>query len=287
MKYYDIIIIGSGIAGLYAANQIKRFSPSKTFLILEKNKKRDLGGRAGNDTFYGTEVAIGAGVGRKHKDHRLIRLLKQAKIEYSEFESNRNHSDRVVPVDILKIMKVLKSEYKTHHQSEKWHNKTFKQFFISVLGENLYDKFVIMTGYTDYENADIYETLYHYGMDDNTSGWTALHVPWKQLTNTLYEKIGKDHFKFSSEVTRITKIHEPNEVPSSIFKIETNGGGAMYCSNKLVIATTISSVNRILERMYASPASASASASPYKQIHGQAFLMVYAKFDAVSNEIMK
>jgi len=34
----DIIIIGGGIAGLYAAYQIKRLTPPKTsFLILEKN----------------------------------------------------------------------------------------------------------------------------------------------------------------------------------------------------------------------------------------------------------
>ena len=37
---YDIIIIGSGIAGLYAAYNIKKTSPNTSFLILEKNKKK-------------------------------------------------------------------------------------------------------------------------------------------------------------------------------------------------------------------------------------------------------
>ena len=45
----DVIIIGSGIAGLYAAYQIKRLAPANTtFLILEKNPKKWMGGRAGN-----------------------------------------------------------------------------------------------------------------------------------------------------------------------------------------------------------------------------------------------
>ena len=44
----DVIIIGSGIAGLYAAHQIKRFAPpNTTFIILEKNKKEWMGGRVG------------------------------------------------------------------------------------------------------------------------------------------------------------------------------------------------------------------------------------------------
>ena len=73
----DVIIIGSGIAGLYAAYQIKRFAPpNTTFLILEKNKKEWMGGRIGNDTFYGADIVVGAGVGRESKDHALIKLLK-------------------------------------------------------------------------------------------------------------------------------------------------------------------------------------------------------------------
>ena len=69
----DFIIIGSGIAGLYAAYQIKRISPpNTTILILEKNTKQWMGGRIGNDTFYGADVVVGAGVGRKNKDHALI-----------------------------------------------------------------------------------------------------------------------------------------------------------------------------------------------------------------------
>ena len=37
---YDIIIIGSGISGLYAAYNIKKMSPDTSFLILEKYKKQ-------------------------------------------------------------------------------------------------------------------------------------------------------------------------------------------------------------------------------------------------------
>ena len=45
MKYVDIIIIGTGMSGLYSAYQIKQFSPDTSFLILEKYKKNWIGGR--------------------------------------------------------------------------------------------------------------------------------------------------------------------------------------------------------------------------------------------------
>ena len=51
MKYVDIIIIGSGMSGLYSAYQIKQFSPSTSFLILEKYKKNWIL-RTKQGTFY-------------------------------------------------------------------------------------------------------------------------------------------------------------------------------------------------------------------------------------------
>ena len=74
---YDIIIIGSGMAGLFSAYNIKKISPDTSFLILEKYKKQWIGGRASNEMFYGTQVVTGAGIGRKNKDKLLIQLLEQ------------------------------------------------------------------------------------------------------------------------------------------------------------------------------------------------------------------
>ena len=74
-NYYDIIIIGSGMAGLYSSYNIKKMSLGTSFLILEKHKKQWIGGRASNEMFYGTQVVTGAGIGRKEKDKLLIGLM--------------------------------------------------------------------------------------------------------------------------------------------------------------------------------------------------------------------
>jgi hypothetical protein len=271
-QYFDIIIIGSGMSGLYSAYKIKQHYPDLSFLILEKYKKKWIGGRTNNEYFYGTEIATAAGIGRKDTNPLLIKLMDELNIHYSDFKANIIYSKLFAPVDVVYIINKLKIEYKKHPEL---HNKTFKEFFIHVLGIDLYNKFILSAGYTDYEDADIFETLYNYGMDDNKGGWTGLYIPWKKLVEKLYDKIGKHHFKFSSEVTKINKV----EGKPCVFELTINNN-EMYYSNKVIIATTISGIKKLVP-------GASNKISLYQQIHGQPFLMVYAKFDKKSNNIMK
>lgn len=272
MNYFDIIIIGSGISGLYSAYNIKKYSSETSFLVLEKYKKNWLGGRTSNEIFYGTEIVTGAGIGRKDTNPLLIKLMKEIDINYKEDKSIMNYSTLFQPIDIIKIIDKLRIEYKKHPEL---HNKTFKEFFINILGVDLYKKFILSAGYTDYENADIYETLYNYGMDDNKGGWTVLYIPWKKMIQKLYNKIGKDHFKFSSDVIQIKKIKNN----PCLFEIKTDNN-KIYYANKVIVATTISGIKQIVP-------GASNKNSLYQQIHGQPFLRLYAKFDTKSADIMK
>lgn len=271
-NHYDIIIIGSGMAGLFSAYTIKKLSLDTSFLILEKHNKQWIGGRTSNEMFYGTQIVTGAGIGRKNKDKLLIKLMDDIGIKYSEFESTINYAETFNPIDIIKVIKKLKDEYIKHPELR---NKSFKEFFIKIFDENLYKLFIISAGYTDYENADLYETLYNYGMDDNKGGWSGLHIPWKKMVNKLYDIIGKNHFRFSSDVIEIKKM---NQKPC-LFQITTENG-SLYTANKVIVATTITGIQKLLP-------GASSKTSLYQQIHGQPFLRLYAKFNKESSEIMK
>ena len=266
--YYDIIIIGSGMSGLYSAYNIKKKSPNTSFLILEKYQKQWLGGRTSNELFYGTEIVTGAGIGRNDTNPLLIHLLNELDLHYDKYLSIMDYSKMFHPVDIVKIIKILKSEYK---KNPELHNLNFKQFFIKILGEELYKNFLVSAGYTDYENADIHETLYNYGMDDNQGGWTALHIPWKKMVHTLYYKIGVDHFKFSNSVNKITRVQKD----PCRFLIETEKGSSYLC-NKVIIATTITGIHKLLPNY-----------KIYNDIKGQPFLRLYGKFSKESSKIMK
>ena len=159
-NYYDIIIIGSGMAGLFSAYNIKKISPNTSFLILEKHKKQWIGGRTSNEMFYGTQVVTGAGVGRKEKDKLLIKLMNEIGVKYKQYETAINYSQTFTPVDIVKIIHKLKGEYNKHPEL---HNKTFKDFFIKTLGEKLYKTFIISAGF-------FISTRYKFQNSSNCSG---------------------------------------------------------------------------------------------------------------------
>lgn len=266
IKYVDIIIIGSGMAGLYSAYNIKNTSPNTSFLVLEKYKKDWIGGRTSNEIFYGTEIVTGAGIGRKTKDKLLLKLLNNLNIHTSEYTVNPKYSKLIRHVDINKIMNHLKKEYTKSTDN----SLTFKQFAINILGEKLYKDFLVSAGYTDYENEDVLETLYYYGMEDNSCCWKAFHVPWRKMVLKLYHYIGEKNFKFSNNVISIHKI---SKQPCK-FLIKTENG-VQYLCNKVIVASTIDTIRKLL-------------AMPiYNDIEGQPFLRLYAKFTKKSIPIMK
>lgn len=266
-KSYDIIIIGSGMAGLYSAYNIKKTSPTTSFLILEKYKKNWIGGRTSNDSFYGTEIVTGAGIGRKAKDKLLFNLLKEFDLDRHEYSITPKFSEFVQRVNINKIVEKLKSEFHKY----KGPSITFKEFAKHILGEKTYKLFLIELGYTDFENEDAFETLYYYGLEDNFRSFKAFYVPWKLMVHKLAHYIGESHFKFSNNVTKIDKIQE---TPCS-FLIETDNGNKYAC-NRAIVATTITSLRTLFPK------------NPiYNDIEGQPFLRLYGKFSKKSIPIMK
>ena len=270
-KYYDIVIIGSGISGLYSAYQIKKQSPKTSFIVLEKFKKHWIGGRTSNDEFYGTTIVTGAGIGREDTNPLLIHLLKELHISYQKTTSVMDKASTISnPIQVMKVIELLKKEYKKDNKKALM---TFKEFAEKILGTKLYHDFIVSAGYTDYEKADVYETLYNYGFDDNQGGWPMLFIPWKKLVLTLASKIDSEHIKFSQNVIAIEKT---KAIHPCLFEIKCENGSSYY-SSKVILATTITSMQKLLPN----------NLTLYQQIHGQPFLRLYGKFDKKSNEIMK
>jgi hypothetical protein len=274
-RYYDIVIIGSGIAGLYAAYNIQKMSPSTSFVILEKYKKNWIGGRTSNDVFYGTRVVTGAGIGRKAKDKLLVQLLDELDFPYEEFPFQPYYSSQIDNVlDIKKVIQHLKQEYNKDAGTNK-RRLTFKEFAKPVLGDKIYKDFLVSAGYTDYENEDAFDVIQNYGMDDNACCWKGLRIDWKHLVTTLHTTIGIGKIKTSTNVVSVKKIREN---PCRFF-VETDKG-VTFESNKVIIATTIDSIKQILH-------GASSKHSIYNEIKGQTFLRLYGKFSKASAKIME
>lgn len=279
-NYYDYIIIGTGLSGLYSAYLIKKKDPSRTILILDKEKKEWIGGRTGNEEFYNTQVVTGAGVGRKNKDTLLFKLLKELDITHMKEEVVQMNYAKTIkhPVNVLKIINGLKKHYNKLRVKP---NVTFKEFAQPILGDELYKSFTICSGYTDYENEDVYEVLYNYGFSDNYPGWTAVMVPWKKLVQKLIGLIGNNNVKSLHKVIKIKNMSNSNgnrNRNGTLYECfcETIQGIKSYFANKVIIATTINSVLKLLPNY-----------SIYTQIKGQPFLRVYGKFTKKSANILK
>ena len=268
----EIIIIGGGIAGLYAAHKIKKISPNKNIILLEK--EHVLGGRANNEMFQGTSVVTGAGIGRKKKDKLLLKLMRELEIPIYEFQTGHHYATTFDNTcDVKKVFLKLRKEF---HNNNENRNKTFKEYATSILGCDLYNTFIKCAGYTDYENEDAYETLYNYGFDDNYEQWTGFSVPWKKLMEILSFKIGIENIHLNSFVTELHRKSD-NEI---IVHTKSGRKNIIYSCEKAIIATTIDSVLKLIPN-------ASSKNSIYNQIHGQPFLRLYGKFSNTSIHIMK
>ena len=260
-EHKDIVVIGAGIAGLYVSYTLQKKDKSKSILILEKNGKQWVGGRATNDSFYGANIVVGAGIGRYKKDKLLKKLMEEMNIPIQTFKIDPQYSSLISPLDGKQIMKELKDKYKGE-------SETFREYAVKHLGKTKYIDFICTIGYTDYELEDAEDVLFHYGMEDNVCCYEGFRVPWNLLANRMMKRIGQHHFRFHCDVQRIKRF------PSG--EIEIHSSSHKYTCNQLIIATPIDTIRKLLP-----------SLSIYQEIVGQPFLRLYAKFNEHSHQILQ
>lgn len=280
-KVYDYIIIGSGIAGLYSAYKLLNKNPKLKILILEKNSKKNIGGRIGNILFNDSYVVSGAGIGRENKDTLLKKLLNNLDIKYNTFLSTRHYSNNIIDKcntknTFIKLKNIFDKYIKNKKLFNKYiKNKTFKYFGTKILGKKEYNNFITCSGYTDYENADIKDTLYHYNFDDNYSDFTGMAINWNLVKDKLVQFIGSKNIITNCNVEKIKNIKNKNNNYYKILCNENNKNKLFY-TNKIIIATTVETVKKLLPKY-----------KIYNNIKPNNFLRLYAKFSNNSINILK
>lgn len=263
---YDYVIIGGGIAGLYTAYRLLSSSRSQIRLVILE-KENQVGGRARNELFYGVKIAVGAGVGRKKKDKLLLKLMRKFRIPVRFYSVKINYFG-FNNIDIIKIMNQLKIEYKKNPL-----DISFKKFAIEKLGIERYNKFVLSSGYTDFEKENVWSALYHYGMDDNVPNWKMFSVPWSVLNDKLANKIGKQRIKLKHNVVKISGSEETG------FTIKTSNS-KVFKSRKVIIASTINTVQKLLKSKKLS------FQCTLDNITNQQYVRIYGKFSLNSAVII-
>ena len=246
-----IIIIGAGISGLYLGHLLKK--SGKDFLIIEKDSR--YGGRVHVDDFEGESVVLGAGIGRLEKDKTLYDLCKSLSAPVHTYtstisrifstgvkrnnENNKNNENK-----FLKELDRLtrKSKSITPHQRS---TTTFLEY-LKQNCDNPYD-FIKLSGYTDYINADIIDTIDDYGFDDVTSGYTGFSIEWDTLIDNLYQELS-DNVRLSESVTGHNKTDKIIRTEKGIYHYDK-----LVCSTPVSVTRTLFPEIRILQDLNCQP----------------------------------
>jgi hypothetical protein len=260
---YDDIIVGSGISGLYYAHLLTKNYPHKKFLILESSDR--IGGRVGQTMFHDTKIVYGAGVGRFDKDKLLVGLLDELGVKYNKYITKIDYLFSERKINILGVIEFLKNKMidldtrnEIRNDIRKVRNKyTFKEFALKNMSSDEYTTFMLNVGYSDFINADLYDTIYDYGFDDNVPGNEFIMIDWLELL----EKISRDmDIRLNHKVLKINKKDD-------IITITTNQD--LFRCKKIILAIPPRSLEKIMpdrKRIL-------------DKIQGQTFCRYYIKID--------
>ena len=240
----NIVIIGAGISSLYAAYLLKKNYPKIKYTIIEKSN--ECGGRVKMSNLGDVKLPTGAYFTRVDQDKTLLKLLKDLDIKLNPYVLNIDYSFKESDTNNL-LAKLKKSLPKYDRDKIK-----FKEFAKDVLGKD-YDNFIDMMGYTDFENADINDTLFNYGLVDNLPGYEIANVDWSKVIDKLVSFIGAENIILNTEVKSIK---------------EKNGSfliNSKYECDGVIIGVTINALRNLLSNKI------------YNQIESQNFIKVFAK----------
>lgn len=268
MKIFDYIIVGAGIAGLYTAYELKKKVPEHSILILEKENR--IGGRMGTVPFHGSQIPIGAGVGRWNKDVLLKQLLTELGLPpdpKSKYQVDPKYGPLVdLKFDAFQEFKKLRLEFMKEHD---FTDQNFTEYALQKWSPDMLKLFVQKTGYHDYLLENVFETLFYYGMEDAFCCWEAFPVPWNQLLQKLVEAIGIQNILTNVSIQTITR-------KESLFVVHTET--KTFFTERLILATDISGVLKL------APITIQQKKSLENMVRGQPFLRVYVKLDVKKSQ---
>lgn len=225
----DYVVIGGGIAGLYANYLLsKKYSNG---LLLEKES--DFGGRVYEMNWHGQNIKLGAGIMAEHNTH-LLKLLNDLKIKVNSFDSDV----KVLygyQFDMNQAIKDIKSKY--NKEKDNIEGLTMKQFLIKYWGKKFTDQFIDNCEYRDFIDSDPGYFIKFYKIDDMS------HDPYKVLIirwGELVEKLVKPNCKANSEVISVKKVGD-------IFKVNTKD--SEYLAKKIFFALTLKPLDKLIKKL--------------------------------------
>ena len=300
----DFCVVGGGISGLYFTKRLNEEMPNASVVLLEADPKR-FGGRIHVSRFHGVDVVEGAGAGRVEKDKRLLSLCRELGVSHpiKPLEINYAASFGMTQEEGARFVMDAIAEMRSNDKEERENRiHTFSTFAKEILGKRRYDTFKKLVGYTDYEAADVVDTLDDYGFDDTYTDKDRPRnfaaIEWNALISGLVSKVkdGKKNkgknmsIRSGARVVSIKYMTNQNDDGSVCVEYMdkrgldgVHGVHEVRCRHVVLAIPIDRAFSSILPATCTSSSSCSSCslrcASLMKHVHTQPFLRVYAKID--------
>ncbi len=217
---YDYIIIGGGIAGLYANYLLS--TKGKNGILLERNEH--FGGRAFEMDFHGTLIKLGAGIMADHNKH-LLKLLKELNIKINSFKSTTETNFNIF--DMGDSICEIKNTFEENKKNIKSKGYNMKEFLIKYFGSTFAKEFILNCEYHDFLKSDVEYFIKHYDISDMThEPYNVLVIKWIDLINKLVKKNCYNNVE-------VLKVEKDNNIFNVIVKDN------IYQTKKIIFATSL------------------------------------------------
>jgi monoamine oxidase len=226
---YNYIIIGGGIAGLYANYLLTKKNKDINGLLLERNDT--FGGRVYEMDFHGSLIKLGSGIMADHNKH-LLKLLKELNIKVNSFKSTTDTNfikNSSGDYDMGDAICQIKNTFEENKKSIKNKGYTMKEFLVKYFGAKFANEFILNCEYHDFIKSDVEYFIKYYDINDmNHEPYTVLIIKWIDLVNKLVKKNCMNNM----EVLNIEK--NPLDNTFNVITKDNN-----YQCKKIIFATTL------------------------------------------------
>lgn len=267
MDVTDVIVIGAGPAGLYAAEHLA--AQGRRVCVLEAAER--VGGRAYNERFEGVDVETGAGVGRWPQDERLAEWLRRHGEPVKRLPAHLRYwtpTDGLIPAPMDVSQEVRALPRPTEHERR---TLPFGAWLRAKAGSAYTRLFIFASTYNDYLKADIVDTLDHYHFED-VAPRTSVFLPhWTRFFAGVVDALTAQGV--------ILRCGEPAE------RVARDGGRytvttprGTYSAARVVLAIPARPAERLLRR-----SGYTLAAERLQQIRAQPFVRAYVRFAGPKN----
>jgi monoamine oxidase len=223
----DYVIIGGGIAGLYANTKLAK--KKKNGILLEKNS--DISGRVKEYNFHNVVVKTGAGI-CVPENKTLVKLLKKFGMSTKIVWSPAVVDKRLPPFDMKNAVKQIKKIYKKITKKD-LATLTAREVLYKYFDKEFAEQFIHHSEFHDWINGGSFEYLFkYYDIDDlDNVAFGKIFVDWTMLV----EKLKLPNIRTDYTVTKVEKkgkifvINDDIETKEVIFAVTVSTIDAIKC----------------------------------------------------------